>query len=148
MNKKHGMYKTAVYRSWVSLIKRCENKNGHKYPIYGGRGIKVCDAWRKNFMNFYNDMGDRPTGMTIERIDNNGPYTKENCRWATPAEQANNRSSCLKINYNSQTKNLNEWSAHLKMSRTALYKRIYAGWTVQEIFETPIQSNGRGKKSC
>jgi len=87
---KHGMYNTRVYKSWQQMRDRCNNPNHHAYSSYGGRGISVCKEWG-DFEKFYEDMGDRPENMSIDRIDNDKGYSSNNCQWSTPREQVNNR---------------------------------------------------------
>jgi hypothetical protein len=87
---KHDMTKSHEYKAWGNMIQRCTNSHRDNYQYYGGRGIKVCDRWLK-FDAFFEDMGECPKGLTLDRVDNMGDYCKENCRWTTWKEQAKNR---------------------------------------------------------
>lgn len=93
-NIKHNMCYSVEYSAWRHMLQRCYNPNTKHYNRYGGRGIEVCHRWRESFENFYKDMGPRPVGLSIDRIDNDGNYEPGNCRWATSKQQMNNRSIC------------------------------------------------------
>jgi hypothetical protein len=97
LHKKHGMTKSTTYRVWSGMRTRCNNPKATNYLSYGGRGIAVCTRWG-SFENFLQDMGDRPVGMTLDRIDVNGNYEPQNCRWATKQQQAQNRRQCKLLN--------------------------------------------------
>jgi len=84
---RHGMSGTREHHTWLSMLQRCYNENNPRYEHYGGRGISVCDEWRDDFAAFYRDMGPKPIGLSIDRIDNDGDYNRDNCRWATASEQ-------------------------------------------------------------
>lgn len=90
-NFKHGMSKSKERNIWNSMIQRCHNKNTKAFKNYGARGITVCDEWKNDFEIFYNDMGPKIDGISLDRIDNDKGYSKKNCRWATRKQQANNR---------------------------------------------------------
>lgn len=94
----HGLVRHALYETWAAMKKRCCNPNAQDYPNYGARGIKVCDRWINNFDVFLSDMGERPKGMTIDRIDNNKGYSPDNCRWATTKQQNSNRRGNRPVN--------------------------------------------------
>jgi hypothetical protein len=89
-NRRHGQYNTATYAVWESMKQRCTNPSDDSFPNYGGRGISICERWKNDFINFWIDMGNKPETLSLERVDNEGNYCKENCRWATKSEQQQN----------------------------------------------------------
>jgi hypothetical protein len=114
---------TQTYYSWSSMLARCLNHNKKSWDNYGGRGINIDDPRWLEFDNFYEDMGDKPEGLTIERIDNNKGYSKENCRWATPLEQATNRRCNINVTYNDKTQCLKAWAQDIGIKYGTLYHR-------------------------
>lgn len=121
----HGKSKTAEYKTWSKMIGRCENPRDGGFSDYGGRGITVCRRWRSSFENFLADMGPRPAGLTIERVDNNKGYSPANCRWATRAEQRLNTRRTVRLTYRGETLPLKEWAKRVGISYAALYLRVH-----------------------
>lgn len=131
LNGKHFMSPT--YISWTAMRQRCQNKKHTAYQKYGGRGITVCARWQK-FDNFLEDMGLRPPGTSIDRLDNDKGYSKENCRWATGGEQSNNTSRNVYVEWNGQKLTASQLSRKLKVSSHAIKARLLRGWTSEEVF--------------
>lgn len=130
--------------AWGQMISRCYDPEHPKYPSYGGRGIRVCDRWicRRLFLE---DMGNSPSGKTLNRIDNDGDYSPDNCEWATYSEQAQNRRDNNNITYNGETKCLTEWERTTGIYRKTIAKRLENGWTVEQALTTPVSKNQKPK---
>lgn len=132
--------RTTEYASWAAMTSRCLNPNNPKWARYGGRGITVCEDWR-DFPSFMKDMGPAPAGSTIERVDNNLGYFKENCVWAGPEAQARNRSSTVHVTYKGETRPLIAWCEHLDLAYKTVYARVQVLlWSVERALETPTTS--------
>lgn len=128
-NKTHGKSTTKLYGVWCGIKARCFNKNSTAYKDYGGRGIKMCEEWSNHYDLFEKwaiDNGYKE-GLSIDRIDNNGDYSPENCRWVTDAAQANNRRSNRIYTINGVTHNLTEWANILGINPKTLFNRVYTG---------------------
>lgn len=145
---KHGMAKTRIHIIYLGMVGRCTNKKSRAYPRYGGRGIKV--EW-SSFESFYKDMGQSylehiadygEKNTSIDRIDNDGNYCRENCRWATNKEQANNTSKNIFIEWDGHTRTISEWSDAAGIPAGTIRNRIYKGWPTRELFKALKTNNG------
>jgi hypothetical protein len=140
--KKHNMSKTKVYHTWVLMMNRCHNKKDSSYFKYGARGISVCEKW-KTFENFLEDMGLPLAHESIDRIDNNGNYSPENCRWATRKEQCRNRRSNRIYTLNGKSKTLKEWSEIYKINYQTLHNRVHTQkWPIMRALTTKPKPGG------
>lgn len=145
-----GGARTATYTSWQNMIARCTAPSYPSYKQYKERGITICHRWRK-FENFLADMGERPKGLTLDRIDNDGNYEPGNCRWATKQEQANNRITNLHFTYNGKDYTLADLARETGVSKDVLRQRLVRSsgpnsrlkkpkqWTVEEAVNTPVR---------
>lgn len=126
-NKKtHGQSKTKLYRVYKNVINRCYNKNHDHYKHYGGRNIKMCDEWLNDFMSFYNWAYDNgyTDMLTIDRIDNNGNYEPNNCRWVDMSVQSNNKRNTVYLTYNNKTQSMKQWANELGLNYEHFRYRI------------------------
>lgn len=146
-NSKHNESQTPLYRMWISMIHRCENPKHISYKDYGQRGITVCEKWH-DFLEFKVwAESTKPDGdFSIDRIDNDKGYCPENCRWASRKEQANNRRSNVRIEYQGEIHNLTEWSEILGFNYKTVHNRMYKlGWSFEKAINTAIDIKKRNK---
>jgi hypothetical protein len=141
MSTKHGMEGTPTHRTWAHMLYRCRTPTHRSFHNYGGRGITVCDRWL-TFKNFLSDMGVQPNGLTLDRIDNDGPYSPENCRWATRSQQNRNRRASPRIEWNGELRSLADAAEERGLEWRLVYRRVRAGWSVKDALATrPIRKN-------
>lgn len=141
LNRKHLKSKSKIYNVWTLMNRRCCDTSDRAFKNYGGRGISVCDRW-KDFNNFYADMGDPPEGMSLDRIDNDGNYCPENCRWATPKQQVRNQRTNRLITWRGETKTTADWGDDERLKKLGINSgyiriRIDSGWSLEEAMTTP-----------
>lgn len=128
-----------LFNIWKAMIQRCENENHTWYHRYGGRGIQICDAWRNDFYQFAKDMGDRPSPKhTIDRIDNDGDYCPENCRWLTISAQQSNRGNALKVEMDGALIGVDDIHQITGYKKPTIAWRIKKGWSAEKIINTPV----------
>lgn len=149
--KKHGRSYSATsgsadkaYSAWSKLRGRCNNLNDPRYSDYGGRGISVCKRWDR-FENFLADMGEPPTkAHSIDRINVDGDYCPENCKWASAKEQANNKRTNRRLTIGNETLNLCQWAERYKINAGTIARRLSRGWSAEKAITTPArQINSR-----
>lgn len=143
-NTKHGLRGTPEYLAWKTMRERCYKPTTPNFARYGGRGIAVCDQWRDDPAAFVRDMGLRPSSdHSLDRIDNDGPYSPENCRWATRGEQASNRSNNRYFVIAGTQVTMSEAARAAGMPVQRLYQRLKAGWTLERALATPARKCAR-----
>lgn len=133
----HRMTGLPTFKSWESMKQRCTNPNAPGYPNWGGRGITVCDSWLHSFDTFLADMGPRPKGTTLGRLDNDKGYSPENCAWVTPREQQRNRRNTRRYVYNGNLTPLHVLAELSGLPEKLIGDRITAGWTVEMAMSQP-----------
>ena len=134
-NVTHRMSHTPEYKTWARIKARCTKSTHQDFYLYGGRGIKMCEKWANSFEDFYEDMGPRPSGMSIDRIDVNGDYCKENCRWANNQTQSRNKRNNHFIELHGVSMCLTDWAKHLGICRATLIQRLRE-WPLERALTT------------
>lgn len=139
-----------VYRIWIGIKQRCLNKKCNNYPNYGGRGITICDEWKNDFLKFYEwsiNNGYKDF-LSIERVDVNGNYEPNNCKWATKKEQARNRRSNHLLEYKNEIKCLYEFAEKYNINAKTLQRRLfYNKWSIEKAIETPVRKHKKYKNA-
>ena len=151
--RKHGMSSSPTYSSWESMKQRCLNLNEPNYKNYGGRGISICETWldkELGFINFLSNMGERLKGTTLERIDVNGNYCPENCKWATIKEQSFNRRNNRIIELDGVCKNIKIWSIEYGIHPSVIHLRLQRDWSIKDAITLPVnyRKNNPISKQC
>lgn len=140
----HGMSRMPEYGIWNAMKQRCYHPSQDSYSEYGGRGIAVCDRWLHSFPNFIEDMGRRPSRHhSIDRIDNEGHYTPDNCQWSTATEQANNRRRAHYLTLGLERRSAAEWARRIGVTPNTIHSRARRGWSDERILTTPPRKLAR-----
>lgn len=144
----HNMTSSPEYTTWISMRRRCNEIKHIGYKDYGGRGIKVCEEWNNSFEVFLKDMGKRPSiEYSIDRIDPNKNYCRENCRWATKEIQNNNKRSVKLIEYKDKKLSITQWCRELNLPLYRTRRRFQKGWSLDRVFNPVKLKNGPGSSS-
>lgn len=132
-----------TYRSWMKMKDRVFNPNHVAYMRYGGRGISICERWVKSFENFLSDMGERPKGKSLDRRDNGGNYTPENCYWATSKEQSRNTCTNRLLTFHGLTLSVAEWAERFYIHPATIYQRLKRGWSIERALVETVSLSRR-----
>jgi hypothetical protein len=145
----HGFSRSPTYKTWDAMHQRCSNSKSADFHRYGARGISVCHRWT-SFELFLEDMGPRPAGCTLDRVDVNGAYEPTNCRWATAKQQSNNRRSSVFIEHDGRRMTVAMWADEVGLERKTLEYRIRTGWDAAKALTTPslINRKSHGSQPC
>ena len=135
---RNGKRVSKAYETWHQIKQRCLNPNNAAYSYYGGRGIKVCERWMR-FVNFLADMGEPATSQSIDRIDNDGDYEPNNCRWADAKQQANNTRGNVRLTMGERTLTIAEWSRETGIKQATIQARIYRGYSDEDALTKPLR---------
>ena len=140
-NKVDGRSKEALYKVWWAMKGRCNNSNVECYPNYGGRGIKVCEEWEKDYSAFkaWALENGYVVGLSIDRIDSNGNYEPQNCRWISIKAQQNNKRNNRRVPYNDEILTIAKWAERTGISKTTIRRRLDAGWSVERALTEPVK---------
>lgn len=137
-NNRRGQRSTE-YAVWATMIQRCTNPKNKDYKYYGKRGVKVCDDWLNSFETFLSDMGTRPENFSLDRINNQHGYSKENCRWVEKSVQNNNRRDNKPITFQGKTLNVGQWEKLLGFTHNTISGRLNHGWDLERAMTTPVR---------
>jgi hypothetical protein len=136
----HGLSKSPEFKTWTAMKARCYTKSNIGYPYYGGRGITVCDRWLHSFETFLADMGKKPDpDYSLDRIDSNGNYNPDNCRWAVRETQDNNRRSNHPLTFRGKTQTITQWAKEVGIPKTTILNRLNWGWPVEDALSWPSE---------
>src|SRR3990167_714899 len=133
-------HKAPEYVAWANIIGRCENPNDGHFHLYGARGIHICREWRASFTAFLRDVGRRPSPRhSLDRIDNDGPYSPENCRWTTQKHQCNNTRRSHRVTFKGETHTVTQWAEIVGVQRQTLAHRLRHGWAPDKALTVPVR---------
>ncbi len=140
---KHGQEGSKLYKTWQGVKRRCLNPNSNDFSRYGGRGIRIHDAWRDDFLAFSAGVGDPPSKRhSIDRIDNDGDYAPGNVRWSLPRDQANNTSATKRLEFDGECLTITGWAERTGLSRAVIFGRLRLGWSVERVLNEPKRGTG------